>query len=825
MRKQLLLHTALALLLAGAASATVIHANSEGTGDYPAFEHPYFRASPENTVVTVPFQYSTIAEAIEATGNGDTILVYPGVYYESNLDLGAGVALIGVAGRDSTTIDASGGGSAIRVGYARGGGRASDTTRIEGFTITGATDSAVKLLSASPTIASCTITGNTATMGAGMYCSASSPTISDCVFWDNTAAQAGAVYCTNYSDAHFTGCTFSDNSASYCSTMKCDGSSPTVEYSVFAYGNGEPVVSCETYGHPVITKCVVYGNHPNDELCGVPSANIFASPLMCDHAVGDLTVCAQSPCLPENNAFGRRIGAFGLGECSCTAGTMIAVPLDYPTITDALAAAGVNDTVLVAPGVYYERDLAIPYGVPMLSVGGPESTVVDAQGIGSVVRLVGSGERGARTIEGFTITGGADSGIRIADGTLVVRDCVIAGNSATDGGGINAEYAGVCLENCDVSDNTAGSGGGVWALGSFISVAGSSFSGNTVILDGGGIQALESYITVTGSRFEENSTSAYQGCDGGGVMGEFSEVLLESSDFVANTAASGGGIYCRGGNSLVIAGCSFVGNQSLYNGSYEGGGAVHCNTETMALISSSTFCGNIAFRGGGIHMRAQASVAITGCTFVENDATSGSGAFVRNSTLGIDSSILAHGLGGSAVLCADNAVVATHYCDVYGNAGGDSLCGEHSLNVFSDPAFCDTTGLRFYLQECSPCAGTGAGGADIGAWGVNCPCGDPSGIEESAVAGLVLLGCAPNPSRSGATVYYRAPECGGRVELRVFDVSGRSIATVCRSEWGGVGAVEWDGRDSAGNPVSSGVYFYELRAGEDTRRGSLVVLR
>ncbi|MCK4512348.1 hypothetical protein KAW64_11445, partial [bacterium] len=701
MRKQLMLHTALLLFLACAVSA--------------------------NTVVTVPFQYSTIAEAIEATSNGDTILVYPGVYYESNLDLGTGVALIGVAGRDSTTIDASGGGSAIRVGYARGGGRPPDTTRIEGFTITGATDSAVKLLHASPTIASCTITGNTATMGAGIYCSRSSPMVSDCVFWDNTAAQGGAAYCTNYSDAHFTGCTFSDNSASYCSTMKCDGSSPTVEYSVFAYGSGEPVVSCETHGHPVITKCVVYGNHPNDELCGVPSANIFTSPLMCDHAAGDLTVCAQSPCLPENNAFGRRIGAFGLGECSCSAGTMITVPLGYPTITDALAAAGVNDTVLVAPGVYYERDLAIPCGVRVLSVAGPESTIVDAQGTGSVVRLVGSGERGARTIEGFTITGGADSGIRITDGTLTVRDCVITGNSATDGGGINAEYAGVCLESCDVSGNTAGSGGGVWALGSFISAAESSFSGNTVTVDGGGIQVLDSYITVTGSRFEENSTSAYQGCDGGGVMGEFSEVLLESSEFVGNTAGSGGGVYCTGGNSLVIAGCSFVGNQSLYNGSYEGGGAVHCYSETLALISSSTFCGNIAFRGGGIHMRGQVSVAITGCTFVENDAPAGSVAFVRNSTLGIDNTILAYGLGGSAVLCADNAVVATHYCDVYGNAGGDSLCGEHSLNIFADPAFCDTTGLRFYLQECSPCAGAGAGGVDIGAWGVNCPCGDPSG--------------------------------------------------------------------------------------------------
>jgi predicted outer membrane repeat protein len=912
-------------------SIATAHATS-GRGDSEVTDDHLIIGSggrPRGTAVTVPFEYPTIAEAIAATTDGDTILVYPGVYYESNLDLGAGVTLVGVSGRDSTTIDAGGGGFAIRVGYASNAGRSANT-RIEGFTLAGASDSAVRILSSSPTITDCTITGNTATTGAGMhcsgsspavsnthfignhatshgggiYCSSSSPMVSDCVFWDNSASQAGAAYLTNYSDVHFIGCTFSDNSGTYCSTMKCDGSSPIVEYSVIAHNAGTPLISCETYGHPVLARCVIFGNDPDDELCGTPSANIFSSPLMCDHAAGDLAVCAESPCLPENNVFGRLIGALGLGECSCAPGTTIAVPLDHATITEALAASGMGDTVLVAPGVYCEHDLIVPPGVRLVGVAGPESTTVDAQGMGPVVLLAPpakSDGRGGRTIEGLTITGGSDSGVKIAGGTVTLSDCVVSENSAADGGGISAESSGLKLESCVVSDNaawsgggvwvhqsflvatdcsftgndattgggvraqdssieatqcsfsgnevggggggvwaegspvnaedssfsdnTAGSGGGIWAQDSPVSATECSFAGNTITVDGGGIRASGSHVTVTRSSFEGNTTSACEGCDGGAVMGLSSEVILESSDFAGNTAASGGAVCSIEGGSLVVSDCTFVRNDSSYDNPYEGGGAIYCYDETSALVLSSTFRANSAFRGGALHMRGLANADVTGCTFVKNSSSAGSTVFVRGSAVSIENSILAFGLGGTAVQCATGTDVTTHHCDIFGNAGGDSLCGEYSLNIFSNPAFCDTTGLRFYLQDCSPCVGAGSGGADIGAWGVACPCDDPSGVEDSGVSSLVLLGCAPNPSRSGATVYYRAHERGGPAELRVFDVSGRLVATVDGRTGPGVRAVTWDGRDSAGHPVASGTYFYKLSAAEDTRRGRLVVLR
>ena len=41
----------------------------------------------------------------------------------------------------------------------------------------------------------------------------------------------------------------------------------------------------------------------------------------------------------------------------------------------------------------------------------------------------------------------------------------------------------------------------------------------------------------------------------------------------------------------------------------------------------------------------------------------------------------------------------------------------------------------------------------------------------------------------------------------------------------GTYSVTWDGRDEKGNEVSSGVYFYQLRAREQTETKKMVLLK
>ena len=62
--------------------------------------------------------------------------------------------------------------------------------------------------------------------------------------------------------------------------------------------------------------------------------------------------------------------------------------------------------------------------------------------------------------------------------------------------------------------------------------------------------------------------------------------------------------------------------------------------------------------------------------------------------------------------------------------------------------------------------------------------------------------------------------------LVVFDINGRTVRTlVSEVRAAGHHAVRWDGRDSDGVPVASGVYFYRLETSgyEQTRR--MVLLR
>lgn len=91
-------------------------------------------APSQPSVIRVPWDYTTIQEALIAASPGDTVLVYPGTYSPSTnseifpIILADSVTLLSKASRDSTTIDAEQTNLVIL---------AANNARISGFTITG----------------------------------------------------------------------------------------------------------------------------------------------------------------------------------------------------------------------------------------------------------------------------------------------------------------------------------------------------------------------------------------------------------------------------------------------------------------------------------------------------------------------------------------------------------------------------------------------------------------------------------------------------------------------------------------------------------------
>jgi hypothetical protein len=84
---------------------------------------------------------------------------------------------------------------------------------------------------------------------------------------------------------------------------------------------------------------------------------------------------------------------------------------------------------------------------------------------------------------------------------------------------------------------------------------------------------------------------------------------------------------------------------------------------------------------------------------------------------------------------------------------------------------------------------------------------------------------APNPlnPRGVLTVTTARP---GRLRVRLFDVQGRVVRTLADApaEAGAHGIVI-DGRDDRGRTLASGIYLYEVEAGEERTRGRFTILK
>jgi len=108
------------------------------------------------------------------------------------------------------------------------------------------------------------------------------------------------------------------------------------------------------------------------------------------------------------------------------------------------------------------------------------------------------------------------------------------------------------------------------------------------------------------------------------------------------------------------------------------------------------------------------------------------------------------------------------------------------------------------------------------------PTSSPGAVVASAAAGkdrVELTGVHPNPT-VGPTRIAFALERAQEVDLTVYDVSGREVATLAHGRYApGEHAATWDGRDRSGSPVPSGVYLYRLRTEERTQIQKLVMVR
>jgi hypothetical protein len=83
----------------------------------------------------------------------------------------------------------------------------------------------------------------------------------------------------------------------------------------------------------------------------------------------------------------------------------------------------------------------------------------------------------------------------------------------------------------------------------------------------------------------------------------------------------------------------------------------------------------------------------------------------------------------------------------------------------------------------------------------------------------------PNPCVSGTTIRYEIARPVG-VAIKIYNALGQEVRVlVDGTKEPGVHSVQWDGRNAAGERVTSGVYFYKIEAGPFTATRKMLVLR
>ena len=207
--------------------------------------------------------YRTIQEAIDASSDGDTIMVSDGVYTgdgNRNIDFKTkAVTLRSENGPQSCVIDCENSGRAFYFSS----GEDSDSV-VNGFTISN---------------------GHVAgtNRGGAIYCDDSGPGIINCIFTNNSADRGGAVY-GNASRTVLTNCTLVGNTASLGGALFDEGIGGTTAVNCILWDN----IGGQIFGNGSrVSYCDVQGDWPG-------YGNIDADPLFADADGGDYHLKSQA---------------------------------------------------------------------------------------------------------------------------------------------------------------------------------------------------------------------------------------------------------------------------------------------------------------------------------------------------------------------------------------------------------------------------------------------------------------------------------------------------------------------------------------------------
>lgn len=393
------------------------------------------------------------------------------------------------------------------------------------------------------------------------------------------------------------------------------------------------------------------------------------------------------------------------------------------------------------------------------------------------------------------------------DSMVVVEDCTIENGSTT---GMYVEAANLTVENTTVRGAQLGINA---HSGTTLSVSGSIVEDASLY----GMLVRNSTFTMTGTSFDGNDTGLALS-DGGGP---WVKAVVRDCSFVNN--GDGVWIVDIGDSSVVVDDCVIDDNTT--SGIYiqdDGDITISRNEITNNTIGVYSYGGTPAIRSknviqyntDGVKCDDFSTAVVESCT-VNNNMHAIEVVNDANPDIG-------HATGGSSL--GHNIMRPNDGYHVK-NLTSNTIKAENNYLPKNPPVIdCNPSSTKFY-GSVDRVPHLGCDEPDL-----SMRYDEPlmSGERpEPAIPQQFRLGQNfPNPFNPTTTIAYEVPKPGSRVEVVVFDVTGRRVAVLVNDHKDpGFYSLSWDGRNRNGESLASGVYFLRMRAGQFVDTKKLLLLK
>jgi predicted outer membrane repeat protein len=444
---------------------------------------------------------------------------------------------------------------------------------------------------------------------------------------------------------------------------------------------------------------------------------------------------------------------------------------------------------------------------------------------------------------------------------LEFNSCAFLNNYAGYGGAIYSEASQLDILNCRFNNNLAAfCGGSIFASDSAqINISNGNFNDN-LALQGGALHITASDLTLNENEFSNNITRHGQDSAGGALYLQETSYTIAGNMFSTNqSSGSGGGVYIEGTGALPQR---IFSNRFLGNSAADNGGSISITDNSQIEIINNLIVNSTAEVAGGLYLLHTDSVHVFNNTIADNNADFAGGMAIFNA---LDIELINNIFWDNQATCLGDQLdlsetdITIFYNDIEGGLEniliGDSVAYIYENNMDSDPAFASTGDHPYEITQSSSCINMGtpdttglalpefdlAGNpriyegfvtnVDMGAYEFQ---GDPVNSEDELIPAdnrPGILSIYPNPFNPVTTISFALnTEETEKAELEIYNIKGQKvkkylISNLQYSITNDQYSVTWDGTDSEGRSVPSGVYFSKLTTDRQYSFRKMVLLK